>query len=148
MSRSPRSCSSSSTTGPRRCARFAASSGPAARFAWVAWERTERAYAPDRIANEILDEAGFDPPEPDGRNGRPRVAEVDRGGDAARPAIRDVVVRERRASPTSGTPRATSTFFTQFDEASLFAELEPGERARDRARRCSTRLERADRERR
>src|SRR4051812_46626824 len=42
---------------------------PGATFAWVAWERAERAYEPDRIANDILDEAGFDPPEADSRPG-------------------------------------------------------------------------------
>src|SRR4051812_43377308 len=42
---------------------------PDSTFAWVAWMRSERPYEPDRIADRILDEAGFDPPEPDSRPG-------------------------------------------------------------------------------
>jgi SAM-dependent methyltransferase len=100
---------------------------PGATFAWVAWERTERAYEPDRIANEILDEAGFDPPEPDSRPGdlesaAATEAEMERAG------YRDVVVQGGELSH-EWDPQGYVEFYTEFDEVSLFDDLEPDERA-------------------
>ena len=100
---------------------------PGATFAWVAWERTERAYAPDRIANEILDEAGFDPPEPDSRPGdlesaAATEAEMEQAG------YRDVTVQSGELAH-EWEPQGYVEFFTEFDEASLFDDLEPDERA-------------------
>jgi SAM-dependent methyltransferase len=100
---------------------------PGGTFAWVIWQRSERAYAPDRIANEVLDEAGFDPPEPDARNGD--VA----SSAAAALAMRRAGFRDVRATTGEAvhpwTPDGYLAFLTGFDEASLFAELEPAERA-------------------
>jgi ubiquinone/menaquinone biosynthesis C-methylase UbiE len=99
---------------------------PGATFAWVAWERTERAYEPDRIANEILDEAGFDPPEPDARPGDLESAAV------TEDEMRDAGWTDIRV--TSGTlahdwdADGYVEFYTQFDEASLFLDLEADER--------------------
>lgn len=99
---------------------------PGATFAWVTWQRSERPFAPDRIANEVLDEFGFDPPEADSRC-----------GDVASPAaaalaMRRVGFRNVRAWAGEVTHPWDATgylaFFTQFDEESLFAELEPAER--------------------
>jgi SAM-dependent methyltransferase len=99
---------------------------PGGTFAWVVWQRSERAYAPDRIANAVLDEAGFDPPEPDARN-----------GDVASPAAAALAMRRagyRDVRATTGevvhawTPDGYLDFLSGFDEASLFDELEPGER--------------------
>ena len=99
---------------------------PSGVFAWVTWQRTERAYAPDRIANEVLDEAGFDPPEADARP-----------GDVASPAsaaqsMRRAGFRDVRASTAEVAHPWDAAdylaFLTEFDEESLFAELEPGER--------------------
>jgi SAM-dependent methyltransferase len=99
---------------------------PGGTFAWVIWQRSERPYAPDRIANAVLDEAGFDPPEPDARN-----------GDVASPAAAALAMRRagfRDVVATIGevvhpwTPDGYLAFLTEFDEASLFAELEPAER--------------------
>jgi ubiquinone/menaquinone biosynthesis C-methylase UbiE len=99
---------------------------PGATFAWVAWERTERAYEPDRIANEILDEAGFDPPEPDSRPGElESAAATEREMRDA--GYRDVTVRSDELAHEWG-PQGYVEFFTQFDEASLFEDLEPEER--------------------
>lgn len=99
---------------------------PGATFAWVAWERTERAYEPDRIANEILDEAGFDPPEADERPGdlesvAATAAEMRDAG------YTDVEVRTGELAH-AWDPQGYVEFFTQFDEASLFEDLEPEER--------------------
>jgi SAM-dependent methyltransferase len=99
---------------------------PAGTFAWVAWERADRPYEPDRIANEVLDEAGFDPPEPGGRK-----------GDLASPAaaalaMRRAGFRQVRAHTDelvhAWDPADYLAFFTEFDEESLFAELSARER--------------------
>jgi ubiquinone/menaquinone biosynthesis C-methylase UbiE len=95
-------------------------------LAWVTWQRTERAYAPDRIANEVLDAAGFDPPEADTRP-----------GDVASPA--SAMQSMRRAGFRAVTASTAEVehpwdaadylaFLTDFDEESLFAELESDER--------------------
>ena len=95
-------------------------------FAWVAWQRTERPYAPDRIANDVLDAAGFDPPESDGRPGdvaSPRSA----AQSMRRAGFHDVTATTAEvAHPWDAA--GYLAFFTQFDEESLFAELEPDER--------------------
>jgi hypothetical protein len=97
-----------------------------ATFAWVAWERTERAYEPDRIANEILDEAGFDPPEPD-----PRSSDLESAAATATEmegaGYRDVIVRTGELAH-EWDPQGYVEFYTEFDEASLFDDLEPDER--------------------
>lgn len=99
---------------------------PGSTFAWVAWERTDRGYAPDRIANEILDEAGFDPPDGD-----------DRPGDLESAAVTEQEMRDAGYTDVRVTNDELAhewdadgyvAFFTEFDEASLFDDLEPGER--------------------
>jgi len=99
---------------------------PGGSFAWVAWQRSERPYPPDRIANEVLDDFGFDPPDADSWC-----------GDVASPAAAALAMRRAGfrdvrawvgevAHPWDA--RGYLDFLTQFDEASLFAELEPAER--------------------
>ena len=99
---------------------------PGGTFAWVAWQRSERPYAPDRIANEVLDEFGFDPPEADSWCGD--VASP----TAAALAMRRAGFRDVRAwvgeVAHPWDPPGYLDFLTQFDEESLFAELEPAER--------------------
>ena len=99
---------------------------PAGVFAWVAWQRGDRPYEPDRIANEVLDEAGFDPPEEGRRNGDVASAE------AAALAMRRAGFRDVRAHTDelihAWDPAGYVAFFTEFDEESLFAELDPRER--------------------
>jgi SAM-dependent methyltransferase len=97
-----------------------------ATFAWVAWERTERAYEPDRIANELLDEAGFDPPEPETRPGDLESADVT-ATEMQDAGYTDVVVRNGELAH-AWDPQGYIDFFTEFDEASLFDDLEPEER--------------------
>jgi SAM-dependent methyltransferase len=99
---------------------------PGATFAWVAWERTDRTYAPDRIANEILDEAGFDPPDPDDRPGDLESAAV------TEREMRDAGYADVRVSggelDHTWDVDGYVAFYTEFDEASLFDDLEPDER--------------------
>lgn len=99
---------------------------PGAAFAWVAWQRADGPYEPDRIANEVLDEAGFDPPEPGSRNGDVASAA------AAALAMRRAGFREVRAHADEVVhewdPAGYLAFLTEFDEASLFDELDRAER--------------------
>jgi ubiquinone/menaquinone biosynthesis C-methylase UbiE len=99
---------------------------PGGAFAWVAWQRASIPYEPDRIANDVLDEAGFDPPDEGGRNGDVASAA------AAALAMRRAGFRDVRAHTDelvhAWDPAGYVAFFTQFDEESLFAELEPRER--------------------
>jgi SAM-dependent methyltransferase len=99
---------------------------PGGVFAWVAWQRGDQPYEPDRIANEVLDEAGFDPPDDGGRNGDVASAE------AAALAMRRAGFRNVRAHTDelvhAWDAAGYVAFFTEFDEESLFAELEPRER--------------------
>ena len=101
---------------------------PGGTFAWVAWQRSSTPYAPDTVVNDVLDRYGFDPPEPEGRN-----------GDLASPAaaaagMRKAGFRDVRAWGDEvahpWTARDYLAFFTQFDEESLFADLDADERAR------------------
>ncbi|MEO5703460.1 MAG: methyltransferase domain-containing protein [Candidatus Limnocylindrales bacterium] len=105
---------------------------PGGVFAWVAWLRTDRAFEPDRIANELLDEAGFDPPEPDRRPGD--LASVSSAAQGMRRAgyvdVRAHAGEVEHAWDADGY----RAFYTEFDEASLFDDLEPGERDEIRAK--------------
>jgi SAM-dependent methyltransferase len=100
---------------------------PTGMLAWVAWQRGDQPYAPDRVANEVLDRHGFDPPEPEGRN-----------GDLASPAAAAAGMRKAGFRDVRGWSEEVAhpwrahdylAFFTRFDEESLFAELEARERA-------------------
>jgi SAM-dependent methyltransferase len=105
---------------------------PGGTFAWISLLRTDRAYAPDRIANEALEDAGFDPPEADARPGD--LASV----EAAAAGMRRAGFRQVRA--TAGelahqwTPDGYVDFFTKFDERSLFDDLGRRERREIEAR--------------
>ena len=100
---------------------------PGGILAWVAWQRGEARYAPDGVVNDVLDRYGFDPPEPEGRNGDLASPEAAAAG-MRRAGFRDVTAwRDEVVHPW--TAREYLAFFTEFDEESLFADLEPGERA-------------------
>jgi SAM-dependent methyltransferase len=105
---------------------------PGGTLAWVTWLRTDRAFEPDRVANAVLDEFGFDPPEPDPRPGD--LASV----DAAAMGMRRAGFRDVRAWAGEAVHAWDAAgyldFLTEFDEASLFADLEAGERREIEAR--------------
>lgn len=105
---------------------------PSAPFAWVSWLRTDRAFEPDRVANAVLDDFGFDPPEGDDRPGD--LASV----AAAAKGMREAGFRDVRAWAGEATyawhAEGYLEFLTDFDEASLFADLEAAERAEIEAR--------------
>jgi SAM-dependent methyltransferase len=99
---------------------------PGGALAWVAWLRSDRPYEPDRIANEVLDEAGFDPPEAGGQNGD--LASASAAAQAMRRAGFRNVTADVEEVVHAWSPAAYLGFLTEFDEESLFAELEAGER--------------------
>lgn len=99
---------------------------PGGTFAWVAWERTDRTYEPDVIANEVFDEAGFDPPEPDAWNGD---LESPDSAEAEMRAAGYVSVGAHAGEVAHPwTPEGYVAFLSEFDEVNLFDELEPDER--------------------
>jgi SAM-dependent methyltransferase len=105
---------------------------PGGVFAWVAWQQATLPFEPDRIANEVLDEAGFDPPEDGGRNGD--VASAAAAALAMRRAgFRDVHAHTDELAH-AWDPAAYVAFFTEFDEESLFAELDARERRQIKAK--------------
>ncbi|HUG30083.1 MAG TPA: class I SAM-dependent methyltransferase [Candidatus Limnocylindria bacterium] len=112
---------------------------PGGTFAWAAWQHSDVPYEPDRIANDELDQAGFDPPEGGGRPGDIASAEAAAAG-MRRAGFRDV--RAHIAELAHQWDAAGYlAFFTQFDEESLFADLDPNERL-DIERRIRRRLDR------
>ena len=138
--RSRRSCSSSSRAARRPCARFAASSGRAARSPGWPGSATNRAYEPDRIANEVLDDCGFDPPEPDAPPRRHRLAARGRRSGMRRAGFREVRAWSGEW-PTRGTRSGYLAFFTRVRRAIAVRRARARRARGDRARRSSQRLE-------
>jgi SAM-dependent methyltransferase len=114
---------------------------PGGTFAWVAWLAGDAPFRADEVANEVLDAYGFDPPEPGSRGGEPPSAEV-AAAATRRAGFSDVRAHEAELVH-AWTPEAYLAFFTEFDEATLFDDLERNERRRivrdlgDRLRRLS-----------
>ena len=116
---------------------------PGGTLAWVAWLEGGEAFEPDRVANGVLDEAGFDPPDENARSGD--IASV----RAAAHGMRRAGFRDVRAHAGElvhrWDPAAYLAFLTGFDEKTLFSELGRRER-RDIERRIRDRLARLTRE--
>jgi ubiquinone/menaquinone biosynthesis C-methylase UbiE len=101
---------------------------PGGIFAWVAWLAGEAPFRADQVANEVLDDYGFDPPEAGARGGEPPSVEA--AAAATRRAGFSEVTAHESALVHTWTAASYLAFFTEFDEATLFAELDPGERSR------------------
>lgn len=112
---------------------------PGATCAWVAWQQADAPFAPDRIANEVLDDFGFDPPEPGPRKGDIASPSAASAG-MRRAGFRDVRAHTHEMAH-AWDAASYLAFYTQFDEESLFAELDRGER-REIERRIRTKLRR------
>jgi SAM-dependent methyltransferase len=111
---------------------------PGAPLGYVTWLRGNGAVdPPDRVFDEVLDELGFDPPEPDARTGDPASVEAAVGG-MRRAGFRAVRGAED-VLDHRWTPRTYVDFLEGFAEESLFAELVERER-RDLRRRLLRRL--------
>jgi hypothetical protein len=77
--------------------------------------------------NDVLDRHGFDPPEAEGRNGDLASPEAAAAG-MRRAGFRDVRAWADAVEHAWTAPEYVA-FFTEYDEKSLFAELDPAERA-------------------
>jgi ubiquinone/menaquinone biosynthesis C-methylase UbiE len=101
---------------------------PGARLAYVTWLVDERAFPPDRIFDALLDEFGFDEEED-----RPRIGDVpsvDRAAAELRHAgFRDVTA-SRALLDHAFSVESFIAFLTEFDEASLFDEMDRRDRRR------------------
>ena len=110
---------------------------PGAPIAWVAWLVGGDRFAPDRIVDDVLDEFGFDPPEPEAGGG-----DIASAASAAA-SMRRAGFREVRATRTMLEHRWSVEgylgFLAEFDEESLFGDLDPKER-RSIERRLRTEL--------
>ena len=95
---------------------------PGGRFAWVTWQLSDRHFEADRVANTVLDDFGFDPPEAD-----PRPGDVASPAAAAlamrRAGFRDVTAWTEELS-YAWDAKGYLAFLTEFDEASLFEDLD------------------------
>ena len=105
---------------------------PDGTFAWVTWQMSDRAFEPDRVVNAVLDDFGFDPPGAD-----------ERPGDVASPAAAALAMRRagfrgvkawERELTYAWDARGYLEFLTDFDEASLFDDLDRKERRAIEAR--------------
>jgi len=101
---------------------------PGALFAHVTWLADERAFAPDRIFDRLLEEYAFENDEDPNRKGDIPSAER-AGGEMRAAGFRDV-----RAARTmlehAFTVESYISFLTEFDEESLFDEMGKTERRR------------------
>ncbi len=101
---------------------------PAGRFAYVTWLVDERAFAPDRIFDALLDEFGFEDEEDRPRTGD--IPSVDRAADELRRAgFRDVTASGAMLD-YAFTVDGYIAFLTEFDEVSLFEDMSRTERRR------------------
>jgi len=100
---------------------------PGGWLGYVTWLRTDgHVDPPDRILDEVLDEFGFDPPEPDSGNGDAASGRAAADG-LRRAGFRDVRAREDELVHR-WAPRAYVDFVEHFAEESLFDELVERER--------------------
>jgi len=99
---------------------------PGATFGWVTWMRGGRRFAGDEIADQVLDAAGFDPPEPDPRNGD-LVSAKSAAGAMRRAGFQNVLASEGLVEHAWDADGYLG-FLTEFDEESLFGDLEAPER--------------------
>jgi len=114
---------------------------PGGVLAYVSWLQDDRAFAPDLIFDEVLESFDIDGGDPDGRSGDlPSVARA--AGELRRAGFADVVA-DGDLLEHAFTVDSYVAFLTEFDEESLFAELDPDLRAdllatmRDRLARLS-----------
>ena len=130
-----RSCSSSCRTARGHCARRDASCGRAARWPTSRGWTTSGCSRRTSIFDDVLDDFDFEERAGDGRSGD--IPSVDRAaGELRRAGFSDVDRRRRRCSSTAFTVDGYIGFLAEFDEESLFDELEP-RRARTHPRDAS-----------
>ena len=101
---------------------------PGGRFHYVTWLVDERAFKPDRVFDGLLAEFGFEDDEDRPRSGD--IPSVDRAvAELRRAGYRDVDA-SRGTLDHAFTVESYMAFVTEFDEASLFDEMDRAERRR------------------
>jgi SAM-dependent methyltransferase len=103
---------------------------PGAPLAWVAWLEGSDRFAPDRVVDDVLDEFGFDPPEPEAGCGGGDIASAASAAASTRRAGFSAVRASRVTLAHQWTPESYLGFLVEFDEESLFSDLDPEERRR------------------
>ena len=101
---------------------------PGGTLAYVSWLQDDRAFEPDVVFDDVLDDLGIGAREPDGRSGdlpsvERAVGELRRAGFAGARA-------EAGRLDHRFTVGSYIAFLSEFDEETLFAELDPDLRAR------------------
>ena len=96
---------------------------PGGRLAYVTWLRDGRVFPPDRVFDDVLDDFGFDPPDDEQRPGD--LPSVERAIGELRHAGFGGVSARSGLVEYRFTVDGYVAFLTEFDEESLFAELEP-----------------------
>ena len=101
---------------------------PGGRLAYVTWLVDERAFKPDRIFDRLLDEFGFQDDEDRPRTGD--IPSVERAvSELRRAGFRDATA-SRATLDYAFTVESYIAFLTEFDEASLFDEMDRRDRRR------------------
>ena len=101
---------------------------PGGVLAYVSWVRDNRAFEPDRVFDEVLDDFDIDPGESDGRSGD--LPSVDRAAGELRRAGFSEATADGELLEHAFTVDGYIAFLIEFDEKSLFKELDPDERRR------------------
>jgi ubiquinone/menaquinone biosynthesis C-methylase UbiE len=105
---------------------------PGGRLAYVTWLVDERAFAPDRVFDGLLDEFGFEDDRGAPRSGD--IPSVERAaGELRRAGFRDVEAWGDFLDHAY-TVESYIAFLTEFDEETLFEEMDRPERRRFLAR--------------
>jgi ubiquinone/menaquinone biosynthesis C-methylase UbiE len=101
---------------------------PGGTLAYVSWLEDERLFLPDATFDDVLDELDFEERGGDGRSGD--IPSVERAaGELRRAGFSDVTARAGLLEHRF-TVEGYLAFLIEFDEETLFAELEPELRAR------------------
>jgi ubiquinone/menaquinone biosynthesis C-methylase UbiE len=105
---------------------------PGGRFAHVTWVLGREPFEPDRVLDEVLDEAGIGPREGDARPGDFPTWQA-AAHSLRRSGFRNVVAEpDELVHPFD--VEGYASFIEQFDEESTFADFDPATRARTSAR--------------
>lgn len=101
---------------------------PGGRLAFVTWLEDDRCFVPDMTFDDVLEDLDIEPRGGDGRSGD--LPSVERtAGELRRAGFADVTARPGWVEHRFGV-EGYIAFLTEFDEETLFDELEPGLRRR------------------
>jgi ubiquinone/menaquinone biosynthesis C-methylase UbiE len=101
---------------------------PGGTLAYVSWLQDDRAFEPDMVFDDVLDDLGIGAREPDGRSGD--LPSVERAAGELRRAGFAGVRAEAGQLDHRFTVDSYIAFLSEFDEETLFEELDPERRGR------------------